>query len=195
MVTFAVTGGIACGKSLTGLLLAEAGVAVCDTDQLAHQLMSRGRPVYDAVVQTFGRVILGPDKAIDRTRLGSLVFDDSRALAKLNALVHPAVKESWRDWLAGQSGVKAAAVLIPLLYEVGEEAGWDAVVCVACSPDIQFKRLMERGFSERETRLRMNAQMPIEEKMERADYVIFNEGSVEVLREQTQRVLNDMVEK
>jgi len=110
--------------------------------------------------------------------------------------VHPAVRRAWADWLERPPGdAPAAAVIVPLLYEIGAESGWSAVVCVIADEAVRTARLRERGLSGEEARLRMTAQMPQEVKAERADFVIVNNGSQAVLGEQTTRVVNSILEK
>jgi dephospho-CoA kinase len=189
MVRMAVTGGIACGKSTVGAILAERGIPVCEADLLAHAEMQKGRPVFRAVVEAFGDGILDASGQIDRAGLGRQVFSDPEKLTRLNRLVHPAVREAWRRWLDEREGdCCAAAVVIPLLYEVKEDQGWDAVVCVSSRTQMQLARLQERGLTEAEARSRMAAQMPLAAKMERADYVICNYGTIEILKEQAELV-------
>jgi len=203
MVRVVVTGGIACGKSLVGSFLAERGVPVCDTDELAHTLMRVGESAYDAVVERFGSGILQPDGEIDRRALGRRVFGSVEERAVLDAIVHPLVIASWRDWLAEVEAAAAgsgtrravAAVIVPLLFEVGQGDGWDAVLCVASSRQIQMERLRARGFSDVEASQRINAQMPTEEKVKKADYVLINNGDVAALEKQTARVLAGILER
>lgn len=194
MVKIAVTGGIACGKSLFGRFLADAGVAVCDADDLAHRVMLRGTRTFDRLVEVFGAGILGQDGEIQRGKLGDRVFADPSERETLNRIVHPEVKQAWQAWLGSVQG-GTAAVIIPLLYEIGVEDGWDCVVCIAASPQIQLRRLMARGLSEEGARRRMAAQMPTDRKMERADYVIVNDGTEELLCAQARRVLKRIQEK
>jgi dephospho-CoA kinase len=107
------------------------------------------------------------------------------------------VKQAWAVWLKEreeEGRVAGAVVMVPLLYEVGEERGWDAVVCVSAGEVVQLGRLKERGFSEAEGRRRISAQMAVGEKMARADYVILNHGTKELLREQTRRVWAHILE-
>ncbi len=196
MKKIALTGGIACGKSLAGSILVEAGVPVCEADHLAHDLMRTGRPVHNAVVRAFGPDILGADGEIDRSLLGKVVFGDAEKRKQLNAIVHPAVKDAIRAWLDSRPLETAAAVvIIPLLYEAGLEEGWDAVVCVASSRALQWSRLLERGLSEEEARLRLVAQLSPAEKMNRADRVIFNNGTSENLKEQVLMAFRQIVEE
>lgn len=195
MVKIAVTGGIACGKSSVGAVLREMEIAVCEADELAHALMSPGKPVFEAVVRAFGRVILGPDGSIDRQILGAKVFSDAEERARLDAIVHPRVKEAWCAWLGEKAHFAAAAVIIPLLYEVEEADNWDVVVCVTSSRPVQAKRLRARGFSEAEVERRIGAQLPVAVKAARADYVVVNNGTRDVLLKQTERVLERILEK
>jgi len=190
MLKIAITGGIACGKSRVGSFLVEQHVAVCDADDLAHDVTKAGRPIYYAVINKFGEEILGKNGEIDRQRLGDIVFSDFGKLAGLNSVVHPAVKRAWREWLLEQErDADAAAVIVPLLFEINETEDWDAIVCVSASENVQIRRLAERGISESDARRRFSAQMVLRKKMECSDYVIHNDGSEELLREQTRRVL------
>lgn len=192
----ALTGGIACGKSVVGAILQGRGVAVCDADHVAHALMRAGNEAYDEIVRTFGRGVVGADGELDRSQLGRLVFDNEAARQQLNAIVHPRVRVAWDVWLREQetAGQPVAVVIIPLLYESGMDAGWDAIVCVRSSPVLQRQRLAARGHSEREIDQRLMAQWPVSEKAARADYVIDNDGSVTDLEERTVNVVNQIVE-
>jgi len=190
MVRIAVTGGIACGKSLVGSLLKGEGVAVAEADSIAHELMRKGGTLYSRVVSAFGAGILNPKGDIDRTELGARVFSDRSELDRLNRIVHPEVIASWNRWLDALEGHAAiAAVIVPLLFEAGAAAGWHAVITVAAGEAAQVARLVERGLTEEQVRERIRAQMPLERKMEYADYVIVNCGTKELLGEQTRRVL------
>jgi dephospho-CoA kinase len=190
MLKIVITGGIACGKSRVGSFLVEQDVAVCEADDLAHDAMKAGRPVYYAVINKFGGEILREDGEIDRQRLGDIVFSDLGKLAVLNSVVHPAVKRAWQEWLLERErDADAAAVIVPLLFETDETEDWDAIVCVSASENVQVRRLTERGISESDAHRRFSAQMALGKKMECSDYVIHNDGSEELLREQTRRVL------
>jgi dephospho-CoA kinase len=195
MLKIAVTGGIACGKSLVGSFLRADGVAVCDADDLAHEVMTPPRPVYRSVVDFFGDGILAGDGSINRGRLAERVFGDAAALERLNAMVHPAVKEAWSRWLAArETDSRCAAVIIPLLYEVGEGEGWDAVVCVLASEEIQRRRVVERGGTAADAARRIRAQMDVRRKAALADFVIVNNTTKASAKEQAQRVLRSILE-
>lgn len=195
MLRIAITGGIACGKSQVGALFAANNVPVCDADELAHSVIRKGTGVNRRIIEEFGRGLVGPDGEIDRSVLGRIVFGDPERLQALNALVHPGVKVLWESWIRKQRGKAAVAVMIPLLYETGEEGRWGSVVCVSARESDQRKRLKARGLTVRDIKLRLAAQMPVWEKMERADHVIYNCGSRELLKEQTLRVLNELLER
>jgi dephospho-CoA kinase len=165
MVRIAVTGGIASGKTLVGSFLAERGVGVCEADALAHDLMKPGQRVYHAVVRAFGAEILLADGSVDRVALGRLVFGDSRQMQRLNAIVHPRVREAWERWLGQRS--EPVAVIIPLLYEGGFREGWDAVA-VVCAPERRRTQwLAQRGMSKEDARVRIAAQWADERKRKR----------------------------
>ena len=194
MIQIAITGGIACGKSLVGEMFSEAGVSICDTDYLAHSLMVPGQDVYNGIVEEFGEDIIVDNGNIDRRKLGELVFADERRRFILNKLVHPAVRDLFESWLTEQN-TKCAAVIVPLLYEAKMENGWDVIVCVSCSDEVQLQRLKDRGLTEVEARQRISAQLPTTVKMEHSDFVIFNDGTVSVLKKQVKKVLRHILEK
>ncbi|MDD4871015.1 MAG: dephospho-CoA kinase [Kiritimatiellae bacterium] len=197
MLKIAITGGIACGKSLVGSYFAEKGFAVCDADDLAHGLMVSGSDVFGRLVGLFGQKILGNDGEIDRQRLGAMVFSNQEKLSLLNAAVHPDVKGLWNDWLRQkfEANCKAAVVIVPLLYETGEGRGWDAVVCVGASDATQAQRLRGRGLSDSDISRRIHVLLPVAEKMRLADYVILNDGRKSLLKQQTEIVIKHVIEK
>jgi len=199
MLKIAVTGGIACGKSLVGTCLSEAGFAVWEADDVAHELMQAGHPVHQAVIEQFGDEVVSREGAIDREALGQIVFSDSEARVRLNAIVHPAVKDELARWIreTGNSNTppRGLAVVVPLLYEAGWDRGWDAVICVFSRGRTQRRRLVANGRSEEDAERRIAAQGPVAEKAALADYVIVNEGTQDTLREQTTRILRRIVEK
>jgi dephospho-CoA kinase len=190
MRLIAITGGIACGKSVVGRQLEDWGIPVCETDLLGHAVLAPGEAVCRAVLAEFGAAVAAPDGGVDRAALGRLVFADEARRQRLNALTHPEIMRRLDDWLARRRGpASVAAAIIPLLYEIGAEASWEAVVCVASPEEDQRRRLAERGLAAEEVRQRLEAQWPQAEKMERADYVIYNCGSLTLLKEQTARVV------
>ena len=190
MLRVALTGGLACGKSVCGRLFAEQGAAVIDADAVAHALLAPGQAVREAVIAAFGPGIVAINGVVDRRVLGKLVFADPAARRRLNGLMHPAVLAALQTWADGceSCGTRVALAQIPLLYEVAQAPVWQRVVCVAAPEAAVMNRLRERGLDETEARHRLAAQWPLMDKMERADYAIYNAGTMELLMEQVLRV-------
>lgn len=194
MLRIAVTGGIACGKSLVGSILASKGIPVCEADDVAHDVMLPGGAVFDDVVARFGEGVVGEDGRIDRRELGRIVFGDPASLKALNVLVHPATMAEVDQWLAGQSGSVVAAV-IPLLYEAGLWENWERVICVSAPAERQREWLADRGWHGDVAEARILAQLQVREKERRADYVVKNVGDRDLVECQVRIVLNDILEK
>ena len=178
----AVTGGIACGKSAFGRMLASSGADVEDADEVVHRLQLPGQPLALAVADAFGSECLLPDGAVDRPALARIVFHDPAQLQRLNAISHPLVRQYIREWCGAPSEAWLRACLVPLLFESGWESDWDWTLCIACSPETQISRLLGRGLTAEEARRRIAAQAPQEEKAARADIVIRNDGSLDDLQ-------------
>ena len=187
-IAIGITGGSACGKSTVGGILVAAGLQVLDTDRVAHALMVAGSGVHQQVVEVFGEEILDAGGEVDRKKLGAIVFREPDRLAELNRIVHPAVGQVWRRWLAERIRAgEDVAVMIPLLFEVGADEGWDAILVVVAPEDQVLARLAARGLSEAEARSRIASQMPPDEKMKRTNFVIENDGSMIDLERNTLR--------
>ncbi len=193
----AVTGGLACGKSTVGRLLAGEGWEVLDADEVAHDLLRAGTPQTAAVAATFGRDVLAGDGSVDRRVLAPRVFSDPAALARLNAIVHPAVRARVGEWSRSVRACnRAGAVQIPLLFEAGiDTLGWDAILVVAAESDIVRSRLRLRGIGDEEALRRLAAQWPLEEKVRRATHVIWNNGSLEELANNVRTLLGTMMKQ
>ena len=185
-----ITGGIACGKSEAGRILKKMGFSVCDADRVAHDLMQKGTPVYQRVVEYFGKRILAEEGEILRSALGEIIFKNPSEREALNRMVHPAVRDYLECWITEKRRQKIkAAVQVPLLFESGmDELDWDAILCISSSEEWVFQRLEKRGVTGLDAEQRMRSQMPLAEKEQRADYVIPNEGTLEDL-EQAMTVL------
>ncbi len=195
MLKIALTGGIACGKSLAGAMLADVGMHVLEADDIARKLMRPGADVYKRVISEFGSEIMDGDGRIDRRKLADVIFSSLMDRTRLNRIVHPAVMNAIDLWLRVEeksTGVDGAVAVVPLLYEVGAGQGWDAVICVACERSSQISRLAERGLCYEDAVRRIDAQMDVEEKAVRSDYVIRNEGGKDSLRKQTNRVMRNI---
>ncbi len=179
MKKLAITGGIACGKSLCAHYFEALGCPVCDTDHLAHALLAHGQPAHDKVVEHFGHRIIDKNGNIDRGKLGRQVFHDPEMLQALNALMHPLIRQHMQAWIveARRRDPVAVAVQIPLFFEIGEQReAWDLVLCVAASVSVYRNRMRWRGWSNAEIDARLRAQWPLPEKVYHADVVFHNDG-------------------
>jgi len=194
MKRIALTGGIACGKSALADFLSELGCAVLDTDSLVHALEGPGGAAVLPIVSVFGQCVQAADGGINRQLLGQVVFADEPARLRLNRIVHPLVQTDLTRWL-DQPGDCHKVAVIPLLFETGWTAGWDAVVCVTCAEAEQIRRLRARGLSETESRARMAAQFPLAEKMRRSTHVVWNDGTLESLRREAVRLMDEWSER
>jgi dephospho-CoA kinase len=174
-----LTGGIGSGKSEVARRLAAQGAAVIDADLIAREVVAPGTPGLAEVAEAFGPGILGPDGALDRDRLGEVVFADPALLAKLNSIVHPRVRERM---LALEQAVPPGAIIVqdvPLLAENGLAGLYDVVVVVDATPRVQAERLVrDRGMTRQQAAARMAAQASREERLAIATIVIDNSGSL-----------------
>jgi dephospho-CoA kinase len=192
MLRIGLTGGIASGKSTVDRMLRDRDQMVFDADAIAHELLEPGQPTYDAVVHVFGDGILGADGAIDRGKLGTIVFADSAKRAILNGILHPRIREISEDWftrLDGPGGPSVAFEDAALILEAGLRKYFDRVVVCWCRPEQQVERLKERGLSLDQAARRIAAQMPIDEKRRLADDVIDCSGSLEETERQVESLL------
>jgi dephospho-CoA kinase len=189
-----LTGGAGSGKSTVAAMLRELGAEVLDADVAAHTVYEPGSLGFDLIEREFGPEYVRDEK-IDRARLGELVFRDTEARARLNAIVHPLV----REWMAAQTAnalMRGAAVVVqdvPLLFENGLENLYSDVLLVYVPEPLQIRRLVEeRGLAEDRARAIVAAQMPIEEKRGRARHVIDNSGTREETRRQVEQFWNQL---
>jgi dephospho-CoA kinase len=175
----ALTGGIATGKSYVAGKLREAGVPIVDADLLAREVVLPGTPALTAIRKRFGPDAVRRDGTMDRIRVGQIIFKDKRARLDLEAIIHPAVIKAVNDFFATLPKRTPFAVAdIPLVYETGREKDFDAIIVVACPREMQLQRLMERNkLSKEDAERRLAAQLPIDQKVKKATYVIKNDGT------------------
>ena len=190
-----LTGGIASGKSFVAELLEKLGAAVVDADVVYHELLAQ-KELREKISQEFGTDFFLPDGSLDRKKLGKLVFSDKSALSRLNDITHPAVRAELfarlKAFSERQPPPKLAVVVVPLLYEVGWDEHVEAVVVVSVDDKTQIERLMNRnGWSRDEALARIGSQMPLAEKVKRADYVVDNSGQ----RDKTEKLIKEVYEK
>ena len=200
MLRVGLTGGIGSGKSEVSRRLAAHGAVVIDADVAAREVVAPGTPGLAQVAEAFGAEVLGPDGALDRERLGAMVFRDPALRAKLNAIVHPLV----REWMtaAERAAAEAAAATgrdlivvhdVPLLAESGRADGFDLVIVVDVPPELQVERLVsERGMTPDQARARMAAQASRDQRLAIAGVVIDNSGSLDDLDRRVAEVWADL---
>ncbi len=184
MLRIGLTGGVACGKSTVGAMLAERGAYYLQADTLAHQLYAPGQATYDSVVERFGREILDPDGIINRGRLANAAFP--ARIAELNAIVHPAVvaaQNRWMDDIQRTDPDGIAVVEAALIVEAGAAHDFDKLIVVTCNLEQKVERYSQRAKisleeARKEVLRRSAAQLSDEEKASHADYVIDNSGTI-----------------
>jgi dephospho-CoA kinase len=181
MKRVALTGGIATGKTYVSSKLRDAGVPVVDADALAREVVAPGTPGLAAVRKRFGPSAVRADGTMDRVRIGHIVFRDKRARHDLEAIIHPLVQKAIDEFFASLPRRTPFAVAdIPLLFEVSRQRQFDFVVVVACPREMQLERLMTRSrLSGEDAERRLAAQLPIDEKVKRADFTIWTDKSFE----------------
>ena len=188
-MTVGLTGGMGCGKSTVLEYMGSKGARTQSSDAVVHDLLANDAAVVGAVAKHFGEGILDAKGKVDRSRLGSIVFGDDAELKWLEELLHPRARERWRSFV-GKTGGGLRVVEIPLLFENNLEKFFDITVCVCASLATQLERRKPHHLTEEQVRARIDRQMPLTEKIERADHVILNDGSITHLEDQIDFLLN-----
>lgn len=193
-----LTGGIATGKSTVSNILRENGIPIIDADQLTRRLQQPGSVGLKRLAAEFGQQVVQPDGQLDRQRLGQRVFSDPSSRRKLDQVMQPLIREAVADQLAifKRQQVPAVVLDFPLLFEAHYDQDCDYIIVVAVNRQTQLQRLMARnGYSKQEAEERITAQMPLERKIQRADRVIDNSGSLDSTRKQVAQFINALKSK
>jgi len=196
--TIGLTGGIASGKSSVARVLLAEGVAVVDADAIAREVVEKGSEGLQEIVAAFGAHVLTADGSLDRAKLAAVVFGDAAARKQLEGITHPRIALRSAERLAALGAGDAPYVVYeaPLLVEVGAHRGLDALIVVATDEASQLARSVQRdGWDEAEARRRISAQLPLARKVEVADYVIENDGSLDQLKQRTLEVHRQILER
>lgn len=185
----ALTGGIGCGKSTALKAFRNHHFTTLSADALGHEILS-GSAAVDFVVKRFGEICISGGK-IDRSQVAKIVFADPEARKDLEDFIHPQIEKAWRE-KANEAEARGehCVVEIPLLFEKNLEGNFDYTLCLACSEAIQLDRLEKRGLPREQAHSRIAAQMSLEEKIRRADFCLFNDGSPEFLENQIKIFIN-----
>jgi len=196
MLRVGLTGGLASGKSFVGQALADLGCYLIEADQLGHQVLMPDGEAYAGAIREFGPDILDHEGLIDRKKLAALVFDNPALLEKLNRLVHPPVGERQARMVAEIAQRDPQAIVVvaaAILVETGSYRRFDRLIVVTCTLEQQIERAMKRGpYSREEVVARLNRQLPLEEKVRLADYVIDTSGTKENTLEQVRAVYQSL---
>jgi dephospho-CoA kinase len=192
MNVLGLTGGVGMGKSTAAHMLRTHGVQVVDTDDLARRLVEPGQSALAEIKEVFGDEVISSDGGLNRGELARIVFADIAARRKIEAILHPRIRQSWLAqvelWRRGDC--RLAAVVIPLLFETQAASQFDKVICVACSAANQQQRLSGRGWTATQIRQRIAAQMPVEQKINRADFIVWTDGDLVAHAQQIERILS-----
>jgi dephospho-CoA kinase len=190
-----LTGGIGSGKSTVARLLERRGAVVIDADQLAREAVAKGSPGFERVVDTFGVPIVTPDGDLDRQALAPIIFSDPERKAALEGIVHPEVARRFGEQVDELRSTDRVVVYVsPLLVELGLAPAFDVVIVVTASPHLRVSRVASgRDLSPEDVRARMAAQATDEQRMEVADILVDNDGSLSELEPQVDRIWDDLV--
>jgi dephospho-CoA kinase len=192
MLQIGLTGGLASGKSYVGRALVELGCFLIEADQLGHKVMAKGAEAYAAVVAEFGSAILNEESEIDRRKLAAIVFENPERLATLNAIVHPHVRSRGRrlqQSFAQREPDGFCVTEAAILVETGSFRDYDRLIVASCTEEQQIERAVHRDHLTRDEVLsRLRRQMPLEEKVKYANYVIDTSGTKEHTLDQTRTV-------
>ena len=189
----AITGTIAAGKSTLGKILTEKGWKVIDADEIVHRLYQQGAEGYRKLVDALGSSILNSSKDLDRGLLAAAMIRDPSVIATVNRLIHPIVRETWIAEVGEslrRSPHQPVAVVIPLLFEAGVEEPFDLRVMVGCRASVSRERLLARGLTPAAADFWIAQQWTAEAKAQASDRVLWNEGSLELLRDQAELLVN-----
>jgi dephospho-CoA kinase len=196
MLRVGLTGGLASGKSFVGHVLRDLGCHLIEADELGHQVLLPGAEAYSAVIEAFGDTILDPAGLIDRHKLSERVFGQPELLEKLSKLVHPAVHARQEQMIASIIQTEPQAIIVveaAILVETGSYKKFDRLIVVVCLVEQQMERALRRGsYTREEVLARLSRQLPLEEKLRVADYVIDTSGTKENTLEQVQAVYGSL---
>ena len=195
---FGLTGGIASGKSTVAAILTKHQVPLVDADLVARDVVAPDSPGLQAIVKSFGKNILLPDASLDREQLGALIFSDNDARERLNTLIHPLIRAQMAQEVSAHAsrGSRFVVMDVPLLFETGNPDDYDEILVVYVDKTTQLQRLMKRdGFNRKDAQARLDAQLSMAEKAQRATVLIDNSGARESTERQVMTWLNGLSKK
>ena len=188
-----LTGGIATGKSTVSKLFKRFKIPVIDADRIAHDLTKRNKPLTKKIFKIFGNSVIGKYKTLNRKALAQIVFSDPKAKKTLENLLHPQIKKITNQKIKAyqQKNHKIIVLDIPLLFEAGRDKDCDLTIVIAAKQNTQIKRLMQnRGMSKKDALARIKNQMPLSQKIKKADFILKNDSSKQALFDSVYTLLN-----
>lgn len=190
-----ITGSFGTGKSLTGEILEDLGITVIDTDEIVRNVLKTKNNSTQRIRDEFGDSIIddGNSEYINRKVLAELIFNNDLKRKKLESIIHPEVNKVLSSFILQNKDENMIAVLIPLLFECGLEDSYDEIWCVTCKSEIQSERLLKKGFTQEDIKLRTNSQLPIDIKTQKSDFVIDNSGAIDETKKQIVSRLKELV--
>ncbi len=190
MIHVGLTGGLCTGKSTVAAMFAELGAPVIDADAVVHELLATDPEVRRRVGEAFGEAVRTNDGAIDRAKLAAVAFAHKDTVARLTSILYPAVRERIARWFAARktNGAPAAIAEVSMLYEGGATRIYDVIIVVSADRATQLARFVERGGMADDFSMRLKHQLPLEQKEQKADYIINNNGAREATREQVEHL-------
>jgi dephospho-CoA kinase len=196
MILIGLTGGVATGKSTLAKMFSQQGAVVIDADELAHEVVKPGKPAWRQIVKTFGKVVLNPDRTLNRRELASIVFRNPAKLHRLEQIIHPRVAREQARLTKQATRENPRAVVIydvPLLFEARIDKRVDRTIVVTADRTTQIARLKKRnGLSRAEAIRRIRSQMPLTKKVQQADYVLNGTLPFPSLRGQVVQLLKSL---
>ena len=197
MKIIGLTGGIATGKSIVASVFRELGAILLDADVIARLVVLPHQPAWEDIVEFFGPQVVNEDESLNRAKIGEIVYNNPDSLTELNRITHPRIMQHYKDELRRIKTEQPDAVVVlevPLLYETNMDKLCQQVVVVYVDRETQIKRLMKRdNISYADAVKRVDAQMPMDEKVRRADFVIDNRGSMEETKEKATKYYNEIL--
>ncbi|CCI85803.1 dephospho-CoA kinase [Lactobacillus pasteurii DSM 23907 = CRBIP 24.76] len=191
-IVLGLTGGIATGKSTADEFFRKQNIPIIDADQISREILNIGKPAWEQVKQQFGLEFFNADQTVNRRKLGQYVFSHKSELEKLNQITHPLIHEEIVEQIqsAKQKNLPLIILDAPVLFETGGEKDCDQVLVIALPEQEQLKRLMKRNnYDEKEAMDRIRSQMPLAQKIAKANYVVENTGTIIELEDKLAEVL------
>jgi dephospho-CoA kinase len=194
VIVIGLTGGVGMGKSTAASILARRGLPVIDTDELARALVEPGQPALDEIRAAFGPEVIDAAGCLSRREVARIVFTGAEKRARLEAILHPRIRQRWLDqveqWRAER--LRAGIVVIPLLFETNAAKHFTHTICIACSSATQRARLAARGWSSDAIDQRIASQWPLDKKIAASNFVVWTEGPIALTEQQLDRILSSI---